>query len=589
MRHRAPNYVVWCSLLVSLALHLVVIYHVALSWREAEEAKAFRARIANIPKRRFEPLRMRAPEPRRLPPSEMEYLAAAAEPERMTESIERPTVDLPALKAPEVESKLREIGAGARPETLSLAEERKLSPHEYGWADTAGRGDPLDLMRMQDLARAGRDPATVIPDLHTRRDTRGFLNLSRLQLYGAGTRGKSIDALARYAGDHTHVLVDVVDVANFRFDSEDLLDDPVHFLFQDAGRLAYDSSRLTHFDEEEKELLGRYMTGGGLLYLEGGYRYLSEMAAVLQEILGAKGSVGPVTVDHGLYHSFFAFPGGFPGEEAKEDQIELPGQTWYYPGSERADEVDVSEELILTPVANEEISPTMPTLGLWGVFVEGRLAAVLSDISLHENWAASFEEEQEEATTAAGPYLQAGTNILMYVLTREGGLAPVRAKPAWEVTRPKIPVAAESGFEIAQRVAADTDGLDLFADLDGSLALLLAPFGDEIERGLEIRLGNGYSVSLLKGGGHGILFQNLPAGRHWVQVEYGGESRELEVTVQGGKVTTLTFGLSRLAFLTRLRLNEQPERITAPEWFYGFADLKVQEMFLAEDRELLQR
>ena len=181
-------------------------------------------------------------------------------------------------------------------------------------------------------------------------------------------------------------------------------------------------------------------------------------------------------------------------------------------------------------------------------------------------------------------------NLLMYVLSREDGLTPVRERPAWEITRPRIGPRDEAPIEVASRLAAEESAiLDQVADLDGSLALLQSPLGAAVaDGGLVIRLGAGYTISLLKGGINGILLHNVPAGSLWVGIEYGGKTREIEVEVEGGRVTTVTFGISRTAFLRHLRLNEQSDRVSAMDWMLGFSDLEVEEMFLAEDRDTLR-
>ncbi len=584
-RRRDP--IIWPCLIISFLLHLVAVNYIALSWREAEEAKAFRARIANIPARRFEPQRMRVPEPKRLPESRMEYLRREAEPETMAEEVTRTEVAPRPPKAPEVDFALREIGTGAPPETLAFVEERKLSPHEYGWADTAGRREALDLLRIEDLARAGREPAAIIPDLYSRRDARGYLNIARLQLSGAGSRGFSLDALARYTRDHSNILVQVGQHGHSYFDQEYLLDYPIHFLFEGEGRPVTTSEYRVRFHEKEKELLAEYMRSGGLLYIEGAegrYRFLTEMVDSLKSILENDGGIGPIGVDHDLYHSFFDFYSGFPGEGGKDTKYpELPGESWYYPGSERGDEVPPGlQESGVVP----GIDSGLTKLGLWGVEIDGRLVAIVSDIGLKARWARMYDLE---APAPSEPFLQAGMNLLMYVLSREDGLTPVRQRPAWEITRPRIGPRDEAPIEVASRLAAEESAiLDQVADLDGSLALLQSPLGAEVAAGgLVIRLGAGYTISLLKGGINGILLHNVPAGSLWVGIEYGGKRREIEVEVEGGRVTTVTFGISRTAFLRHLRLNEQSDRVSAMDWMLGFSDLEVEEMFLAEDRDTL--
>ena len=353
---------------------------------------------------------MRVPEPKRLPESRMEYLRREAEPETMAEEVTRTEFVPRPPDAPEVDIALREIGTGAPPETLAFVEERKLSPHEYGWADTAGRGEALDLLRIEDLARAGREPAAIIPDLHSRRDARGYLNIPRLQLYGAGSRGTPLDALARYTRDHTNILVQADQRGHRYFDQEYLLDYPIHFLFEGEGKPVTTSEYRVRFHEKEKELLAEYMRSGGLLYIEGAegrYRFLTEMVDSLKSILKNDGGIGPIGVDHDLYHSFFDFNSGFPREGGKDSKyLEIPGESWYYPGSERGDEVPPD---LLEPEVESGGDSGLTKLGLWGVELDGRLVAIVSDVGLGARWARMYELE---APTPSEPFLQAGMNIL---------------------------------------------------------------------------------------------------------------------------------------------------------------------------------
>ena len=75
----------------------------------------------------------------------------------------------------------------------------------------------------------------------------------------------------------------------------------------------------------------------------------------------------------------------------------------------------------------------------------------------------------------------------------------------------------------------------LFDDLDAWLALVLAPIGSEITADITVRLDGRYSLELLKRGYQGLLFHNLPAGRHWVELRYGGQTQQVEVDLKGAR------------------------------------------------------
>ena len=123
---------------------------------------------------------------------------------------------------------------------------------------------------------------------------RGYLNIARLQLYGAGARGFPLDALARYTRDRTKILVQVDQHWHGYFDQEYLLDYPIHFLFEGEGKPVTTSEYRVRLHEEERELLAKYMRRGGLLYIEGGYRFLSEMADTLKSVLKNDGGIRPI-------------------------------------------------------------------------------------------------------------------------------------------------------------------------------------------------------------------------------------------------------------------------------------------------------
>ena len=92
---------------------------------------------------------------------------------------------------------------------------------------------------------------------------------------------------------------------------------------------------------------------------------------------------------------------------------------------------------------------------------------------------------------------------------------------------------------------------------------------------------------MLKSDLHGLLLHNLPSGKHWLELYYGGKSKHLEIDLQGGEVLTLTFALNRLAFFTQLRLSQMQEKVKVEEWLESFSDLQIEEIYLNEERNVL--
>ena len=291
----------WISFLISFVLHLLGVLFLGSFLSEEEDAKAFRARLAVAP--RFEPKRLGAAKPRQLPTTEMEYLPTAARPQTLSEIDELLAPDIPP-EIPTQPGSLRELAMGAKSDTVALTGEKLPAPTDYGWSDTTGRGESFDLLRMTDLARQDRQRAAIVPGQISRRDVTGFVNLSRLRVYGAGSTGPGLDALARYVRDHTRILAQVSERRYDGFLSQNLLDDPVHFLIEGGGWPSY-NAMWVQFSEQEKDMLGRYLREGGFLFVEGGYRFLTAMRDIVEEILRDDGRLFPVPVSHPVYHSFY--------------------------------------------------------------------------------------------------------------------------------------------------------------------------------------------------------------------------------------------------------------------------------------------
>ena len=474
----------------------------------------------------------------------MEYLRA-----------DRPAVDIrdpnlesettpPEIEAPTAPLALREIAVGAKEDEPILEREKMVAPSSLGVAGSMGEAS-MDLLRIEDMARANKEHAAIIPNRATRRDLSGYVNFTQLRVYGASSGRGALDALSRYVRDHTHLLAQVRDKTYELFLSEQLLKDPIHFLFEDTLS-AYDPNLLTKFSAEEKALLGRYLREGGFLFIDGTNRYLREMKDHLREILGSEARLAPVPTSHPLYHSFYEFGGGFPGEDRSRSRYEEGNRSWYYPTNNRNDLLAIQQEqapVVSGTESEQEAEVLHPSEGLWGVELDGELVAVLSDLGFEGKWRASFNTEGE-ASGISTYALMAGTNVLVYALTRKSGITPQLPPPTWMPDQRPVAMVQEAPLAVDIAVADEL----LFDDLDAWLALVLAPIGSEITEDITVRLDGRYSLELLKRGYQGLLFHNLSAGKHWVELNYGGQTQQVEVDLRGGQVTTLTFALNRFAF-----------------------------------------
>ncbi len=576
---------VWIGLLISLLLHLGIGFWMGELWQQEEEEEAFRARLSYF-RTKLKPRRLETINTQKMSriSSQMEYLDPESLPPELRQSGLEPLPPSPSeIEVPEAPTTLEEFHIGGKDSAPVLAQETRISPTQLGLADSVGHAS-MDLLRLQDMARANKEHALVVPDKTTRRDLSGYINFTRLRLYGAGSdTAGSLDALARYLRDNTLLLAQVRNETHSFFVSEQLLKDPIHFIVEGSGLPAYDPADLTRFSEEEYLLLKRYLHSGGFLFIEGGNRFLHEMIDHLKKVLGSDGNLFALPPSHPIYQSYYSFESGFPGEN-KQRIREPEGQSWYYPLSNPRElfEAQSNARAADNPTLRQE-NAAPDYLGLYGVELNGELVAVLSDLQMASQWA-MIATTAEESTENALPSLLPATNIVIYALTRPGGLTAKRDQPLWVEQRPDF----ISQATLQEHIENDfTDG-ELFSELDAYIALLQSPLGSKIgKRGLKIRLDGRYSLNMIKSDLHGLLLHNLPAGKHWLELHYGGESKHLEIDLQGGEVLTLTFALNRLAFFTQLRLSQMREVVKIEDWLESFSDLQIEEIYLDEERNVL--
>ena len=576
---------VWIGFLISLLLHLGIGFWMGELWQQEEEEEAFRARLAYF-RTKLKPRRLETINTQKMPriSSQMEYLDSEALPPELRESSLESLPPSPAdIEAPDAPTTLEEFRIGAKASAPVLVQETRISPTQLGLADSV-RHASMDLLRLQDMARANKEHALVVPDKTTRRDLSGYINFTRLQLYGAGSdTAGSLDALARYLRDNTLLLAQVRGETHSYFMSEQLLKDPIHFIIEGSGSPAYDPAYLTRFSDEEYLLLKRYLHTGGFLFIEGRNHFLREMIDHLKKVLGSDGNLFALPPTHPIYQSYYSFESGFPGEN-KQRIREPEGQSWHYPLSNPRElfETQSNARAADNPTLRQE-NAAPDYLGLYGVELNGELVAVLSDLQMASKWA-MIATTEEESTENALPSLLPGTNIVIYALTRPGGLTAKQEQPVWVEQRPDF----ISQTTLQEHIEKDFTDRELFSDLDAYIALVQSPLGSKIgKRGLKIRLDGRYSLTMIKSDLHGLLLHNLPAGKHWLELYYGGKSKHLEIDLQGGEVLTLTFALNRLAFFTQLRLSQMQEKVKIEEWLESFSDLQIEDIYLDEERNVL--
>ena len=415
------------SFLVSAALHLagVALSEYGRSPRPPERPPVLQAKAPRfLPVERFS---SSLPDPIR---RQMQRLAQVAAPQAV------PDAALPLGASTRLDTL-----AGPRVEALSPTEPERAAgalPERFDAGDharpfvNAGREDAegeyaLDLVDLPTLARAGKERAVLVRDPQGKRPPQGFIHFRHILLDGS-SETMQLEALARYMRDRTAFAAYATGGTVRDFADDKLLRDPVHFFFPGPNRGRGTANDRIYMDETESELLGRYLRGGGFLLIDAGLdmddqRFLRAAVGQVRRALGHEGRTFSLGLDHPVYRAYYDRSGGFPGENKRADDPPdtlSVGSAWFYP--KRMGCGDIPR-------------------GLWGIEHGGRTVAIVSDLDLKRRWSgepdpcaeedeAGAEDDGEETPPpdeSAGftlPALQAGTNIVVYALMREG--APTR-------------------------------------------------------------------------------------------------------------------------------------------------------------------
>jgi hypothetical protein len=591
--------VVLYFVLVSTVLHLLSILLVT-DWRRRDlAAEAFKARLRQFA--RFEPRRLPSERPLPTPRTEMEYRPAETRVRPIEEVTTRLEAPPPTETVPEPVVSLRPFDVATRADTFQSErpEDVQRAMAQIMESRAEERRESLELLRISDLAQ-GHQRAIVLVDPTNRRNITGFVNLTRLRLRGAGggplihldglppAGGSGLEALARYMRDHTDLLVQVRQEVALSVTDPTLMEDPVHFLIEGGGQQLIGDYPLLQLATADLAFLEAYMRQGGLLFIEGRSRFLGEAVDMLREVLGADAGIGPIPVNHPIYHSFFTFSAGFPGENKRQwEYLDGLPASWNYPSRQFADVATAAALALAAGPANQDPNQvnevdTGDPLGLWGVSLGDTLVAVVSDLDLHTRWFGSLSDD-ENLSIDSGPALYTGINLIVHALTRNGTVAHRRALPAWTNKKPQVEppvVAIES---------STTDGsrqIDpgLYDALDASLAIVRAPLGTALgSGGVTIRLDGNQRIDVLRASRHGLLLHNLPPGEHWLELDFGGHTEGVRVDLRGGLVATVTFAVSRLIMIESVRLEVQQSQVPAHAWKATFSDLDLEEAFLGEE------
>ncbi|MHB9030465.1 MAG: DUF4159 domain-containing protein [Candidatus Latescibacterota bacterium] len=150
----------------------------------------------------------------------------------------------------------------------------------------------------------------------------------------------------------------------------------------------------------ERGNFGRYLRNGGFAFLDNGVPEEdygpaeASLRQMLRDALGSDARLKPIPNDHPLYHCFFDFDAPPLGAELALNLIYYIRSGCLCPGSHGS-------------------RNRSPVYQLEGVFIDGKLVAVYSNKGYTLKWREFTNNE---------PQLKMGVNLVVYALTREGGI-----------------------------------------------------------------------------------------------------------------------------------------------------------------------
>ena len=383
-----------------------VLIHLGLGlfgspWSDGSaDSTVTRVRLTSDPAPPMERLSVQAPV---LPPSPPRRLAFPISPPEPPESIKPATALAESLRTtPSLEELLQYTPSALEPTYPQLDEQPLLTADDL-LPDSTSASSALDLLRLRDMARADQDRALVVTSRAKSYRFLGYVNFTNLALQGAGSFGPQLSNLSRYMRKYTGIKARIRQRPPHRdFLSDELLEDPIHFLFQ--GWPPPRRGAFTYFEAAEIARLGEYLRGGGTLYVEGSPPFLGEIFDHVRRALGDSTTIAPIPSSHPVYRAYYHFDSGFPGEFHKRSFAPL---RHFPPGAS-----------------------ILRRLGLWGVEVDGEVAVLFNDHSLIGGLYLSPTYFQE-AVTRIRPDLAAATNIVTYALTRPQGMTARVEPPLW--------------------------------------------------------------------------------------------------------------------------------------------------------------
>ena len=274
-----------------------------------------------------------------------------------------------------------ELGPELIAENIALDKESKL------------KSLPEDLLNVRDLD-TGRFKAVVVQDPTNKKNVSGFFHMDQLYVNsrlardwdgnpGWNSEPTALPNVQKMVEKVTNIKMDLADF--IRMDSEELMNSPMVVL---TGEAIFD------YTEAEADNLGRYLRNGGFLFFDDssdipmiGSPIDRITRQLIKDALGKDIVFEKLPNDHRLYHCFFDFNG--------------PPMGFDYRFARGAHS---------------------PYEFLEGIYIDGRLAVLISNKGYCKFWDHAYMGEKSHALGDPTRQLHFGVNIVVFALTQPGGI-----------------------------------------------------------------------------------------------------------------------------------------------------------------------
>lgn len=510
------------SLILSILLHATAAL---ILWFMTPPQEQERFRVRFMPLSLLRPQRFRSIGIRShvAPEVQMEQIA----PERGGPKIlSLPPLTVPGVRLPKVQmpptvspEEAIAMGIGVKSPEFEMGPAKMVPPGElYGVREE--RFDlALELLRMEDIERAGLKSFVVV-DRGDKQKIVGYFYITRL-----GGNREDMD-LTRFASDlsqRTNIRVKAEDRSvNLR--SGEILQAPMLFLGSNiAGGdtvrgVGADTLRYVEgVEKQDIEFLIEYLLRGGFLVIPRIELY-EQLRRYVEKTHPGRMVFFDLPDDHPIFHSFY----------------------------------DIDIQAFYDLVRSVELRKEAPFRGqlptqFKGIEVDKRLAglAPFSVPSLRDG----------ADSTLYTPMTKLATNVVTFALTQPGGLGYAVFQPP----KPERSYEYETNALLALVKGPSADSLrltELSVFLDEELLSHSNPSVDEEHDAL--------------------LFHNLRGGKHQLRLRYGAQQKDISLLLRGDRVGTVTFGINRFLWMTRLWARIEGTDEPYANWKARYVRLKVE-------------